>query len=233
MKQKIIGIYKVTSPKSKIYIGQSIDIERRFKEYKRLAKSSIGIKLYNSFQKHGVENHTLEIIEECSLDYLNDCEYKWKIHFNSVETGLNCYYKDQNTRRGIKDSDETRLKKSIALKGLKRSEETKMKMRNPRGKQSVEACMRKSIAAKGKLLGFKQSASTIEKRNQKLRGQKRSEETKDKLRIPKSEETKLNMSAASKLRCLNKVVCPHCLKEGSKSIMNRWHFDRCKYKEQQ
>ena len=35
MKVKI-GIYKITSPSNKIYIGQSINIERRFKEYKTL-----------------------------------------------------------------------------------------------------------------------------------------------------------------------------------------------------
>ncbi len=32
----MIGIYKITNPEGKIYIGQSIDIDRRFKEYKRL-----------------------------------------------------------------------------------------------------------------------------------------------------------------------------------------------------
>jgi len=29
-----IGIYKITSPKGKTYIGQSINIEKRFKEHK-------------------------------------------------------------------------------------------------------------------------------------------------------------------------------------------------------
>jgi predicted GIY-YIG superfamily endonuclease len=31
-----IGIYKITSPSNKIYIGQSINIERRIKQYKLL-----------------------------------------------------------------------------------------------------------------------------------------------------------------------------------------------------
>ena len=26
------------------------------------------------------------------------------------------------------------------------------------------------------------------------------------------------------------VECPHCSKEGMQSGMNRWHFDRCKFK---
>jgi len=31
----MIGIYKITSPSNKVYIGQSINIEKRFKSYKR------------------------------------------------------------------------------------------------------------------------------------------------------------------------------------------------------
>lgn len=30
----MIGIYKITSPSNRIYIGQSIDIEARWKSYK-------------------------------------------------------------------------------------------------------------------------------------------------------------------------------------------------------
>jgi group I intron endonuclease len=65
----MIGIYKITSPTNKIYIGQSVDIERRFKEYKRL-NCKKQTKLYFSLKKHGVENHVFEILEECSQDNL-------------------------------------------------------------------------------------------------------------------------------------------------------------------
>lgn len=52
----IIGIYKITSPSGKIYIGQSVDIHRRWLDYKR-AKYNRSYKLYCSFKKHGVLNH--------------------------------------------------------------------------------------------------------------------------------------------------------------------------------
>ena len=58
----MIGIYKITNPTNKIYIGQSTNIGNRFKHYKSLdckRQSS----LYKSFLKHGVENHNFEIIE--------------------------------------------------------------------------------------------------------------------------------------------------------------------------
>ena len=37
-----IGIYKITSPTRKIYIGQSINIEKRQSQYRNLNKKGIG-----------------------------------------------------------------------------------------------------------------------------------------------------------------------------------------------
>lgn len=49
----MIGIYKITSPTNKIYIGQSVNIEKRLKSYKdNLPKSQT--LLLRSFLKHGV-----------------------------------------------------------------------------------------------------------------------------------------------------------------------------------
>lgn len=61
----MVGIYKITNPKGKIYIGQSIDIERRFKEYKGVYCKNQR-KLYYSLKKYGWENHKFEVIEECN-----------------------------------------------------------------------------------------------------------------------------------------------------------------------
>ena len=59
----MIGIYKITSPTNRIYIGQSINIEYRFKQY-RWIKAKSQTRLRNSFLKHGVENHKFEIVCE-------------------------------------------------------------------------------------------------------------------------------------------------------------------------
>ena len=76
----IIGIYKIKSPSSKIYIGQSIDIYRRWKFY-----SFFNCKnqphLYNSLKKYGFENHIFEIIEECHIIQLDERETYWKKYF--------------------------------------------------------------------------------------------------------------------------------------------------------
>jgi len=84
----MIGIYKIVNPKGKIYIGQSINIERRFKEYKKLLCNQ-STKLYYSLQKYGVENHTFEIIEKCSQSQLNQKEEYYILLYNSHNEGLN------------------------------------------------------------------------------------------------------------------------------------------------
>jgi len=62
------GIYKITSPTNKIYIGESLNIERRWSHYKTL-NCKQQHKLLNSFKKYGVINHKFEILEE--LLFLN------------------------------------------------------------------------------------------------------------------------------------------------------------------
>jgi len=62
----MIGIYKITSPSKKIYIGQSVDIERRFKWHKKHTIKTNG-KLSNSFKKYGADNHVFEIVDNISF----------------------------------------------------------------------------------------------------------------------------------------------------------------------
>lgn len=59
----MIGIYKITSPNNRIYIGQSWNIEKRFKNYEILDCKGQP-KLYNSLKKYGPKNHKFEIIKE-------------------------------------------------------------------------------------------------------------------------------------------------------------------------
>jgi len=53
----------------------------------------------------------------------------------------------------------------------------------------------------------------------------------------KTEKTKLKISDAkrgipSKTKGIprKKIICPHCGKIGGEGLMNRWHFNNCKYK---
>lgn len=112
----MIGIYKVTSPTGRIYIGQSININNRFKQYISLKNCKSQIKLYRSFLKHGVKSHYFETIEICGIEILNERERYWQDYYKVLNGGLNCILVNGNNIKG-KFSKETRLNISKALKG--------------------------------------------------------------------------------------------------------------------
>lgn len=86
------GIYKITNPKGRIYIGKANWIERRWSEHRNDRFVSAGPKLTNSFRKYGKQNHKFEIIEECSKDIILERERYYQELFDTVENGLNHMY---------------------------------------------------------------------------------------------------------------------------------------------
>jgi group I intron endonuclease len=114
----MIGVYKITSLKNKIYVGQTVDLERRKNTYKAL---NVGVKgqpkLYNSLLKHGWEQHTFEIIEECSEEQLDEREIYWGTYYDVLgKNGLNLKI---GNGKGLL-SNETKLKISNKHKGMKK-----------------------------------------------------------------------------------------------------------------
>lgn len=184
----------ITSPSGKVYIGQSINIEKRLIKYRNLHCKE-QTRLYNSLKKYGFENHLFEMIVQCKQEELNDLEILYiDLHksFNS-EFGLNLRKGGQG---GIM-SEETKLKLSLLQKGnthalgKKHSEETKKRCGEARkGKTRSEETKKKmSEAQKGKIV---------------------SQETKDKMSLAwknrkVSDETKAKMSESSKRR-YNKIT---------------------------
>lgn len=111
----MIGIYKITSPSGRIYIGQSINIENRFKQYKNLNKTKVHKKLYRSFLKYGILNHIFSIEKECLKENLNKEERYFQEYYNSVKEGLNCFYTSTEEKPRI-NSEEYNLQISNTLK---------------------------------------------------------------------------------------------------------------------
>ena len=71
------GIYLITNTTTnKVYIGQSIQIERRWSEHKARAFNSntncYDSPLYRSIRKHGVDAFVLSVICECEPEQLNE-----------------------------------------------------------------------------------------------------------------------------------------------------------------
>jgi group I intron endonuclease len=122
----MIGIYKITSPNGRIYIGQSIDIQRRFRFYKNHNCKGQPI-LYASFKKYSAKNHIFEVVEECPINELDTKERYWQEYYDVLNGGLNCNLAETTDKPKI-HSEETKKKISESNKGKKFSEESKQKM---------------------------------------------------------------------------------------------------------
>lgn len=141
------GIYKITSPTGKIYIGQAVDIPRRLKSY--ASNSCVHQpKVYNSINKHGWESHTVEVLQECCEVELNKLERYWQDHYNAVENGLNSRYTATSEKSG-------RLSEEMILK-LKKPKSTTENMKKPK---SVEHVAKIAAANKGKKRGPQKNPS--------------------------------------------------------------------------
>lgn len=121
------GIYKITNPSKKVYIGQSVNIEKRFISYKKL-RCKAQIALYRSLVKYGVENHVFEILCECEVSELNKKERYYQDLYSVLDNGLNCILTKCDERPRI-HSAETRKKMSESGKNRVTSEQAKESMR--------------------------------------------------------------------------------------------------------
>lgn len=118
MKKKIIcGIYKITSPSGRVYIGESIDIKDRWREYKRLDCKN-QVKLYNSLLKYGVDAHIFNIVEECSFEDLLCRERYYQDFYDVLNGGLNLKLSSCGDNKSV-HSEETRKRIGDAQRGEK------------------------------------------------------------------------------------------------------------------
>ncbi len=175
----MIGIYKITNPTNKIYIGQSRNIKSRWSTYRNY-KCKGQPKLYNSLIKYGFEKHNLEILftgdTSISQSNLNHWEKYYLDDFKSQG------YEMLNIREAGSfggHSEETKQKLSQYFKGKKRSitEEEKLRIRN-------------RFAGKARSEETKRKISEANKGRPKLMLRDR----------PRSEETKRKIGAANKLK---------------------------------
>ena len=79
-------IYKITNLiNGKLYIGQTIyPLSYRFTNHISDAKNNRGYAMASAIRKYGKENFKIELLEECSIDCLNDLEIKYIKQFNSI-----------------------------------------------------------------------------------------------------------------------------------------------------
>lgn len=93
-------IYKITSPLSLVYIGRAVNLSCRISLYRNNFLKHLKdynhhgqILLMNSFAKYGIENHTIEVLEECEPCMLNEREIyyisKYKSYYKDNPNGMN------------------------------------------------------------------------------------------------------------------------------------------------
>lgn len=211
----MIGIYKITNPNGKVYIGQSIDIERRFNHYK-LLKCKEQPRLYKSFIKYGVEEHRFEIIWPCFKCYLTKWErYFQEMHKSTGKNGLNCILVKTDDFSGG-HSEESKKKISKSLKGRKANQNAIDALIKYNKERVLTNAERKNLGNGnrgrtftkewiGKLreaqIGKVKSKETKDKISQSLKGRRFSEEHKQKLKARViTDEWRLKLSIAAKNR---------------------------------
>lgn len=213
MDLKISGIYKISNiVNGKIYISQGKNIHKRWIEHKWELNNQKHRNIYiqRSWNKYGEDKFSIEIIEECLPEMLNERETYWIRHFNSTDNsiGYNCNdggnsrIPNAETREkhrignlGQKRSPETCKLIGDVHRGMKMSDEAKLKMRNAKlGKKLEPEHVQKIIESRK---GYSPSEETRKKISAANTGRKASPEFINKMTGRKaSEETKSKQSKA-------------------------------------
>lgn len=167
---KMVGIYIITNlVNGKRYIGQSVDIKKRFYAHRCISHET-NVHLKRALAKYGKENFKYEILEECSIEELDEKEiyyiktlkpeynvslggqYGMKKYPESVRAVISKKAKEQWERKTDEEKAyiiQHNLNSHVWNKGKHLSGETKEKLRQAN-------------------LGKKQSKKTIEKRKQTI-----------------------------------------------------------------
>ena len=177
----MIGIYKITNQQTgQSYIGQSVDIKRRWMEhklpYKRINPTK---KIYQAFNQYGIDNFTFEVVEECEVNKLNEREQYWINYYDCYNNGYNMS-RIQNL--------QSKIDWEVALKIVNDLSNTTLTETNIAEKYNVSVSLISQINT-GKMWIIKDQIYPIRQKKEKKIGQKEKwtcpltrEQLKDKIR---------------------------------------------------
>ena len=190
-------IYKITNLLSgKIYVGQTVNFQHRIHCHKCSNRTGVDA----AIKKYGWENFKIEVIEECSIEKLDEREIFWIEKMDCIAPkGYNLTF-GGNANRIL--SDETRAKLSANSKKFKGE-------KNPfYGKHHTETAKAKNAAAH---TGKKHSSQTRAKMSVQRLGEKNAFYGKS-----HTKEFKFQKSLAKK-----KILYPVFEKELEKRFLTR------------
>jgi hypothetical protein len=84
-------IYKITNTKTTdLYVGSTIqELKSRFKAHRSNTRLGKPGKIYECMREHGIENFTIEMIEECEIKSTYELGLKETFYYNSLHPTLN------------------------------------------------------------------------------------------------------------------------------------------------
>jgi group I intron endonuclease len=202
---KIVGIYKITSPSGRVYIGQSRNLEKRWKKY-ALGNSVKQKKLHNSFKKHGKNNHAFAIICTLPDDVDNETLTRYEqLYMDSYRDCLGNIMNVKDAGSSGKMSEESKRIVSEKNIGRKHKPETielfKILKKNNKARLGMK---NKPITEKRR-----KQLSEFLKANPLFKGRNHTEESKRKISlaktgVKKSQEALERQREGIKLYCENK-----------------------------
>lgn len=173
------GIYMLTNKLTNdIYIGQSADISKRFRNYFNLSyiKSKNSFIISRAIIKYGYSNFSVTILEYCDKSDLNIRE---QYYFDKLNPQYNIL-KIAGSSKDYKRSEETKTKISKSLKGIYVKEKSALFGRS-HTEETKKLMSLKKVKDNNPLFGKTHSKDTLELMRQKALGRIRSEETKLKM----------------------------------------------------
>lgn len=192
MAKKIVGIYQITCiVNHKRYIGQSIDIKRRFNQHRRKPPSQ----MREDFERFGVDAFKFEILEECApneLDkketaYMNELQPEYNIKTEGCGISDAAREKLRKLKTGVKRPDISRQVKCVETGEVFESIRAAAKWRNVPAPNLVML-----LKGKGRTVGGyhwiytdEDEEAQLERIRQMPEGNKATEETRKKIRQAK------------------------------------------------
>lgn len=173
------GIYMLTNKLTKdIYIGQSADISKRFKNYFNLSylKSKNSFIITRALIKYGYSNFSITILEYCDK---SDLLVREQYYFDKLNPQYNIL-KIAGSSLNYKHSEETKAKISKSLKGIYVKEKSALFGRL-HTEETKKLMSLKKVKENNPLFGKTHSKDTIELMKQKALGRLHSEDTKLKM----------------------------------------------------
>lgn len=174
------GVYVITNTNNtKIYIGETTNLESRFIEHLRrlLSNRHVNEHLQNAVNLYGIDSFTFDILEFCDSIDTKKKEHYWVSHLHAL---------DKTKGYNIKPTDPNKVNL--------RSAETSKKIYETKKRKAEER-------------GYWHSKEAIEARKATRKGYTHSEETKTKIgktskgrKIPKSQEWRDNLSKIAKAK---------------------------------